>query len=230
MTKTSTDGHKTIREVARIIESDRGYAHARDTYFRDMVETWTVALRNAVEPRDAEWERREARFEQIKGIYGAETVAVFSQVLGEMTSMALRSMGDHLGALNAELELGRKGSGQFFTPYHVSRMMAGIMHDSSVEDAIREHGWMTLSEPTCGSGGMIVAYAEQMRDSGQDPSTQLRVFAQDIDIHCVNMCYVQMRLNAIPAVVVHGDTLRNEQRSFMMTPQYVAQEAANPAA
>ena len=107
--------------------------------------------------------------------------------------------------------------------------MAAMVHDEeTIGQAVEREGWMTLSEPACGAGGMVVAFAEQMKDAGRDYGKQLRVVAQDIDIHCVNMCYVQMRIHGIPAAVIHGDALKLEERSVLFTPQYIAQEGRRP--
>ena len=42
--------------------------------------------------------------------------------------------------------------------------------------------------------------------------------AQDIDIRCVWMAYIQLSLYGIPAVVIHGDTLAMKEWSRWYTP------------
>ena len=42
--------------------------------------------------------------------------------------------------------------------------------------------------------------------------------AQDIDIRCVWMAYIQLSLYGIPAVVIHGNTLTMETWSQWYTP------------
>ena len=50
---------------------------------------------------------------------------------------------------------------------------------------------------------------------------QLVVTATDIDLKCVYMCYLQLALYGIPAVVIHGNTITVEEWSYWFTPVYV---------
>ena len=78
------------------------------------------------------------------------------------------------------MNLGNSAKGQFFTPYHVSKMMAEI-NFVDLEKHLNEKDFITLSEPCCGSGGMIIAYAETMKNRGYNYQHQLYVEAVDID-------------------------------------------------
>ncbi len=49
----------------------------------------------------------------------------------------------------------------------VARM---LMH--GVQEAVKREGLFTLSEPTCGAGGMVVAVAECMLEAGLDPQSR----------------------------------------------------------
>ena len=55
--------------------------------------------------------------------------------------------------------------GQFFTPYDVSRMMAEMTFDT-VDEIIAEQGFVTVQEPACGAGGMIIAAADVIDAQG----------------------------------------------------------------
>ena len=52
------------------------------------------------------------------------------------------------------LNLGNAGKGQFFTPYHISKLMAEITFIDGQKD-IENKDIITLSEPCSGSGGII---------------------------------------------------------------------------
>ncbi|MGB9021566.1 MAG: N-6 DNA methylase [Pseudolabrys sp.] len=73
-------------------------------------------------------------------------------------------MGDVLGGVFSELDLGNKWAGQFFTPDPVCRMMAAMTFDSSA----REKPAVTLgaSEPCVGGGAMVIALARELRSQG----------------------------------------------------------------
>lgn len=102
-------------------------------------------------------------------------------------------------------ELGNSKVGQFFTPFHISQMTA----DMAIEQ-IEQDGKCILYEPSCGSGGMIIAAAKKIKQEGYDYQRQMEVVAQDIDWRSVYMTYVQLSLLGINAVVCQGDSLSNE--------------------
>mgnify|MGYP002681990488 CR=1 FL=1 len=99
-------------------------------------------------------EEREARYMETISRYKPEDQKLFGQILGQV-AIELERPRDVLGDLFGELELNSAAKGQFFTPYHLSRMMADIL----VEDQERYR----LCEPACGSGGMVIAFAEALR-------------------------------------------------------------------
>lgn len=127
---------------------------------------------------------------------------------------------DILGVLFHELELHSKWVGQFFTPQHIGELMNRITFDDSNLDILKEKH-MTLLEPACGSGVFILDFANLIKEKGYDFRTKLVVTAVDIDLKCVYMTYIQLALNGIPAVVIHGNSLTLEEWSRWYTPTYI---------
>ena len=127
---------------------------------------------------------------------------------------------DVLGVLYHELELHNKYKGQFFTPQHICNMMGKIVFDED-DKSILDKGYISALEPGCGSGAMILGFAQALTDSGYNHSQQLYVSAVDIDLKCVYMCFIQLSLYGIPAVVTHGNSLTLEKWSNWYTPAYV---------
>lgn len=125
---------------------------------------------------------------------------------------------DLMTELFGELGLGNKNTGQFFTPTNISDMMVKITGID--ETLIKEKGYITLHEPTAGAGGMILAYAKELKDKGYNPSKNVFVVAWDIDILCTYMTYLQLAMYDIPAIVVNGDTLALKEHFTLYTPQY----------
>ena len=74
-------------------------------------------------------------------------------------------MGDVLGGVFSELDLGNKWAGQFFTPDPVCRMMAAMTFDSSAREIIETRGYPG-SEPCVGGGAMVIALARELRSQG----------------------------------------------------------------
>ena len=119
-------------------------------------------------------------------------------------------MTDVLGEVYMEAGMGNKYTGQFFTPFHLSELCAR----AAIQDKIDhfDGNTITLLEPTCGGGGMIIAAAKVMKEAGIDPQRHLRIVAQDLDWKGVYMTYLQLSLLGLKAKVVQGDTLADPYR------------------
>ena len=80
---------------------------------------------------------------------------------------------------------------------------------------------MTLNEPACGAGAMVIAFADAMLDAKLNPQTQLHATCQDVDPRGVHMCYLQLSLMHIPATVILGNSLSVECREVWHTPAHI---------
>jgi len=57
-------------------------------------------------------------------------------------------------------------------------------------------------------------------DCGKNPAQAMWARCQDIDRLAALMCFIQLALWNIPAVVIVGDTLANEEREVFYTPAH----------
>jgi hypothetical protein len=64
---------------------------------------------------------------------------------------------------------------------------------------------------------MVIALAQALREEGINYQQHLHVTAIDLDILAVHMAYVHFTLLHIPAIIVHGDTLRAQTFSVWRT-------------
>ncbi|EHP44214.1 hypothetical protein OR16_04532 [Cupriavidus basilensis OR16] len=147
-----------------------GYAHRTGDVFADFVEMAALAMSNAVDWHQRE--AREARYLDLIGKYRPEEVARFPQMLGALTlayeeRVQLGDFGDLLGETYMRLKLGNDRAGQYFTPYHVSKLMA-MMNVGDGSPHIEQCGFLTLHEPACGAGGMVIACADVLHASGRN--------------------------------------------------------------
>jgi hypothetical protein len=94
-------------------------------------------------------------------------------------------------------------------------MMAQI---TGIDVPADKKGPVTINEPTCGSGTMVIGAVWAMQRKGIDYRHKSFFVAQDIDIRCVWMAYIQLSLYEIPAMVIHGNTLTVENWSTWYTP------------
>lgn len=151
--------------------------------------------------------------------YSKEQAEEFSKLLALLISALEEKHQDFLGKVFSDLNLGKSNKGQFFTPYHVSKMMSEINISVSGQQ-FEEKGFITLLEPCSGSGGMIIAYAEILKEEGYNYQHQLYVEAIDIDEICFMMTYIQLSLYGIPAKVLLGDSLALKFQKSLYTPLY----------
>lgn len=197
------------------------YMHTPREVFRDFVEMAALSISNGV-ARNC-FEDREKQYLELIKKYDAERQKLFPEAFAYLVE-ALESEAqagtpsDILGPLFMDMGLGDKG--QFFTPQHVATLMEK-MSLSEHDKAIEENGFIALSEPCCGAGAMVLGFAQAMLDAKYDYTRQMVVTAVDTDIRCVHMCYLQLALYGIPAVVIHGDSLTLKEWSHWYTPLYM---------
>ncbi|MCW0314509.1 hypothetical protein NB694_004309 [Pantoea ananatis] len=164
-----------------------------------------------------------ARCRKICGRYRPEDISDLHRLFGMMVSALEANFHDFLGAIFMELELGDGRQGQYFTPYSVQSLMARMLMPG-VQEAVKREGLFTLSEPTCGAGGMVVAVAECMLESGLNPSEQMFASCIDIDPVAADMAFIQLSLLGIPAEVITGNTLTLKFSRVRYTPVYYAND------
>ena len=192
-----------VKRIQRMSGSQSPY-----NIFSDWIECFALSIANtSMLIHNSVWQEREKRYLHIINKYDKEERTQLAEMCGLLTAAyedgdSFR-FGDILGEIYMESGSGNKHTGQFFTPYHVSLVTAemSIPADYNGEKPIK------INEPTCGSGGMIVAAAEVLYRRGINFQKCMRVQTQDLDWRAVYMCYVQLSLFGINVVVVQGDTL-----------------------
>lgn len=185
------------------------------TVFKDFLTLCTCSLAQPVY-RSSEIEQ--IYLETIKN-YTKEQAEDFSKLLAFLVSALEEKFQDFLGLAFMNLNMGSSANGQFFTPYHISKFMAEITFtDFSKEWQSQEI--ITLSEPCCGAGGMVIAFAETLKEHNINYQKNLYVEAIDIDEMCFMMAYIQLALYGIPAKVILGDTIALKFQKVLYTPFY----------
>lgn len=131
----------------------------------------------------------------------------FSQAFGELVAeMDTAPFADLLGPAYMDT-LGTKGQkygGEFHTPGPVCELMARVTLAAS---PLPESGPITVCEPACGSGAMILALAGALP---RGDVRRLRVTAIDINRTVCDLAFVNTTLWGIPCRVYHGNALSLE--------------------
>ena len=188
-----------------IIKRINNLSGSRSPYevFCDWIKCCALSIQNScfLFWHDAVWKAREEQYMETIKYYG-ENSGVFAEMTGLLCMALEAEMEDVLGEIYMEAGLGNKNTGQFFTPFHVSKMSARLLLPDK-----NDNGKIRLNEPSCGAGGMVIAAALLLKERGVNYQRMLDVVAQDLDWKAVYMCYVQLSYLGIKAVVVQGDTL-----------------------
>lgn len=189
------------------------YARNRRDVFSDWVYMATASIHNVINHDDV----FEAEYLNIAHKYKANELEKMSELLAIVVVALEENSRDFMGEIYQGAMLSNDHQGQFFTPYTVSQMMAGMQMNT---DNLPKDRIITVSDPACGAGGMLVAAAMELRKADFNYQQWSYFEGQDIDPLCCRMCFLQLALLGIPAVIICGDTLRMELRWTIATPMY----------
>lgn len=205
------------KQLTSLLRSN-SHRHRPHKVFADFCELGAIAVSNSVDKHNRE--KREARYLEIVKQYDKVEVMRFSEMLAHVVMWLEEGFGDKLGELFMSMEFGDHWKGQFFTPYHVGSLMAK-MTAIDVKSFVEKKGFITVNDPACGAGCMLIAAAEDIANQGLNYQNVMHATAVDIDLTAVHMAYLQFSLYGIPAVVVHGNSLSLEEWSHWYTPTHV---------
>lgn len=175
--------------------------------FNDWIEASALAVANSTcSIHHRIWEDREKKYKSIMNKYSPEEQIKFCEMLAWFVEDIEDNPRDVLGEAFMRSGMGADAAGQFFTPFNISLLMAE-MNVESYKD-----GEITLNEPSCGSGGGVIAVAVALKNKGINYQRVMKVVAQDLDWRCVYMCYLQLSYMGIDAICAQGDTLLDPYR------------------
>lgn len=208
-----------IKELIKAIETVSGSRRPYEI-FQDFVELIAIRISNRVDPVHCDVRVKTALHTQ--GQYTDDENCRMYNVfilLFEIIQENLKKgiFEDVLGRVFEEICA--KNQGQDFTPGDIARLMANITFQKDF--VFPKRGYITLGEPTCGSGVLVLAAAERLMEIGTNCFEQFVALAVDIEIRSVYMSYIQISLYGIPAVVLHGNTITCEEYSRWYTPMYI---------
>lgn len=201
------------KDIIKKIDSMSG-SKSPYNVFTDWIKCTALAIMQSV------WfseDREQIYLDIIKDYNGRD----FSDMCAWLAETIECKMTDVLGNLFMQSGWGNKNTGQFFTPYTLSLATADL-----VMTDLPDNEYITLNEPSAGAGGMVIAAAEVVKNSGRNYQKCLRVVAQDLDWNAFYMCYIQLSLYGIDAKVVQGDTLldkpfKNFDSNVFLTPMFM---------
>ncbi len=95
-----------------------------------------------------------------------------------------------------------KKAGEFYTPRSVVRLMV---------DILGPQGGETIYDPACGTGGMLLAAVEHVKEAGGDPRTFFgKLFGQEKNLTTSSVARMNLLLHGVEDFrIERGDTLRS---------------------
>lgn len=193
------------REIIKDIERIAG-KYSPYEVFTDWIRSAALSISNSLAMiHDNVYQDREQTYMDTVRKYTPDELRIICGLTGHLVMALEENMEDVLGDVYMKSGMGSKSAGQFFTPFHLSELTARLSILSS--NLVKSEEMITLNEPTCGGGGMIIAACKVLKDQGINYQRRLDVVAQDLDWKGVYMTYLQLSLIGCRAIVVQGNTL-----------------------
>ena len=166
------------------------------------------------------------RYEEIFKNYSNEDKQKAKEICVDITYLLAEfenNYCDYLGELYMRVisEYGKPRLNQYFTPYHVSHLMAEMTLDMGNNNSKKP---ITINEPCCGSGGMCVACLDVLNNKNINYLTDALIIANDIDETCVYMTYLQLSFCGAAAIIEQKDTLTQKKFKELKTLGYYLQK------
>lgn len=165
-----------------------------------------ISISNTVDKSNAKG--REETYMSLASKYDKQELECICRMFAEVVSGIDENPDqDFLGEMFMALDLGNDHNGQFFTPYNVCKMMAKMTYGKDLEEKMERRGWVSVNDPACGAGALLVAFANECKLQNVNYQTSVLFVAQDIDYIVGCMCYIQLSLLGCPGYVVIGDSI-----------------------
>lgn len=225
------------KEKPQIIVSDKEFIklfnnlthkHSSREVWKDFVTVFACAISNTVDK--TYFDEREKLYLQAINKYDENERIIFPELVAQ-TVLALEKNPeqDFLGNIYTNLGLGSKSTSQFFTPYHICKLMAEMtLGNIAVE--VREKGYISINDPTCGAGATLIAGINTARKHLEKEhlnfQNHILIVAQDIDFTVAMMCYIQISLLGVAGYVKVGNSLtdpiceNDTDENYWFTPMF----------
>ena len=201
------------KEIVKLFSAFDGSKNRRQI-FDDFLVMTACMLSNLGD--HVHYEEREEKYLHYAKQYKPQDLDIFARMIAEIVAgMEDNPDQDFLGEMYMALDFGSSAAGQFFTPYSVCRMMASVVADYDLlKHGIEEKGFVGVTDPACGAGALLTAFANECLRHDINPQTQVLFVAQDIDFTVGCMCYIAMSYMGLAGYVVIGDTLCNPNTTY----------------
>lgn len=214
MNKYADEFYATFQELAR--------KYSAEKVWQDVI--YACALTQSVFLREWDTKARKNIDKVMEQYSEKEQYKIMSLYANIMDALQENPGQDFLGEMYHRLDLQKNEKGQFFTPYDVCKLMTLLsLSTENLAGEISQKGYVTVSDPACGSGALLLSFYETVREMGIT-GYQVLAVAQDVDRSAALMCYLQLSVLFIPAIVIVGNSITNPgidpQNEVWYTPAY----------
>ena len=203
-------------ELLNIID-DLSVKRNKEEVFDDILKLLAYSLANYGEFS----ERRENEFMKISAKYADEEQSKLTMFLALLKVICTKEPDtDVLGDIFEKFNMQNKSRGQVFTPPHIARLMSDlILTKEEVLKTIEDDGFITLSDMACGSGRLITEAYNKLIGWDIEPK-KILILADDLDLRCCCMTFIQLNLKGANAIVRHRDSLNGKTFDTLYTSSY----------
>jgi type I restriction-modification system DNA methylase subunit len=200
MARVYTTNHH-VKEFLRILDSIKPSKNRHEVFYDWLI---MAAASLYVWKKD---QKVENEYLEIAKNYTKDELDKHSELLLITVNALEKTEQDFLGELFTAAELTNSRTGQFFTPYHISQMMAKM---AICEKELSNKKIFKINEPCCGAGGMMIAAISVLKEKNFNYQQDAYFLGVDIDARCARMAYIQLSLLGAPAVIICGNTITLE--------------------
>ncbi|MFC6769997.1 N-6 DNA methylase [Halorubrum pallidum] len=211
---TDTDPVDVSGVIDRLDDIRLSTGHRRPRIFRD----WTALMVSALARNDEDYNERLDTYGTREGAMDTrrEVAEAFSEAFGELVIATDHAERPVIGDVYEEIGAQADDFGQYFTPWGICRLKSALITDER-NPAAPEDEPMTVSDPACGSGRLLVAGAKRLHE--QHPETPVIATGVDKDSTCARMAVINLALAGIPGKIRYGDSLTMEgYREWIVDP------------
>ncbi|RLM94394.1 N-6 DNA methylase [Haloarcula sp. Atlit-7R] len=201
--QSSTAGSIDCSPIISPLETIERRGFSRHNLFRDWLELILSALQRDDDTYLSTLEKYNSDGSYKKGNRNAD---LFSKSFGELIRLTRETNLDVLGDVYEEFGMSSSHFGQYFTPHPAAKMVAGVSVDESHDSSP-----VSIADPTCGSGRLLV-YAARNIDE------EVWAFGQDLDEMCARMAAINFTLFNLNGIIIQGDSLKlTKHRAWQTT-------------
>ncbi|BEO91123.1 N-6 DNA methylase [Fusobacterium nucleatum] len=193
--------------VKRIQNTDQKYNY--DEIFFDWIKSMFYAYANTCNTEG--YKDREDKFKRLEEKHGEKTMQMFCECHAELVMLfEEKGIDDYLGKIHHQLGVHNKMKGQFFTPFHLAKMMAETQVSEVIKELEKGKGKIKITDSACGSACLLLGMLAVLKEKGINYQKNIMLVCSDLDENAIQMAYIQLSLTGVAAKCENKNALTGE--------------------